>query len=77
MKISLYGMLAEAAATTQLEINDFRGESIRDLRKVVEEKYPQLKNMTYKIAVNKKIAKENETLNKTDEVAFLPPFAGG
>ena len=77
MKISLYGMLAEAAATTQLEINDFRGKSIMDLRKVVEEKYPQLKNMTYKIAVNKKIAKENETLNKTDEVAFLPPFAGG
>jgi molybdopterin synthase sulfur carrier subunit len=77
MKINLYGMLAEAAATTKLEINDFRGKSIRDLRKVVEEKHPQLKNLTYKIAVNKKIVNEIETLNKTDEVAFLPPFAGG
>lgn len=77
MKIKLYGMLAEATGKTELEIQDFEGKTVADLKAFVETEFRQFKNMTYKIAVNKKIVSETEDLNPNDEVAFLPPFAGG
>ncbi len=70
-------MLAEAAGTAQIEIDDFNGETLGDLRNAVESKFPQLKNKMYKIAQNRKLVNENEKLTEHDEIAFLPPFAGG
>ena len=33
--------------------------------------------MSFKIAVNQTIVAENEMINENDEIALLPPFAGG
>lgn len=43
----------------------------------LKNKFPQLKNFTYRIAVNKEIINKNTKLNDGDEIAFLPPFSGG
>ena len=39
--------------------------------------YPGLRNANYQIAVNLEMINENKTLKEGDEVALLPPFAGG
>ena len=47
------------------------------LRKRIISVFPVLKKHPFVIAVNKKIVKENQLLKPDDEVALLPPFAGG
>jgi len=36
-----------------------------------------LKEINYKIAVNQTLADDSLLLNENDEIALLPPFAGG
>jgi sulfur-carrier protein len=47
------------------------------LRQSLETTYPELATVAYRLAVNKKLAIQNEVLNDGAEVALLPPFSGG
>jgi len=51
--------------------------SARELRNWLENKYPPLKNTSYKIVINKQIVDDNETLHDSMEIILLPPFSGG
>jgi len=51
--------------------------SVSQLIEKVETKYPLIKNYTYKIALNREIILDNQSLEDNDEVALMPPFAGG
>ena len=48
-----------------------------ELKLFVENKYPKIKYLSWQISINKKIITENTQLKSKDEIAFLPPFAGG
>lgn len=48
-----------------------------ELNQLLEKKFPQLQSIKYLMAVNKKIIRENTTLENEDTVALLPPFSGG
>jgi len=39
--------------------------------------FPSLSQYTFQFAVNKEKVNDNVSLNDHDEVALLPPFAGG
>jgi len=41
------------------------------------EKYPVLRELKYQISVNNAIVSSCVKLADNDEIAFLPPFAGG
>ena len=43
----------------------------------LEHKYPQIKSIPYKIAINKKIINANTVLDENAVVALLPPYSGG
>jgi molybdopterin converting factor small subunit len=47
------------------------------LQTKIENDYPLLSKIAYRIAINKKIALENTELHEADELALLPPFSGG
>lgn len=60
---------------TVLEMN---GQTVGDLRAVLNEKYPQLLGLrSLYIAVNSDYAEENRILESTDEIALIPPVSGG
>ncbi len=48
-----------------------------DLRGFLEEKYPALKTLTWKLAVDQEIVDGLCTLTESSEIVLLPPFAGG
>ncbi|MBK6362457.1 MAG: MoaD/ThiS family protein [Saprospiraceae bacterium] len=50
-----------------------------ELQKHLFERFPELKNEHYLVAINHKIIseKENPDLQSGDEIALLPPFSGG
>lgn len=76
IKLKFFGQLAEEAGCDEEEIvNCF---DLKQLKEDVRKRIPNLDEFSYAIALNQDLVKEeNRGLNDGDEVAFLPPFAGG
>lgn len=70
----LFGMLAEKAGATAIEVN---AASVNALRDVLRGRITGFDSMSYAIAVDRRIVKEDMTLTGSEEIAVLPPFAGG
>ena len=73
--IILFGSLAEVAGNTHIRLSACRDTD--DLKDKWLKRFPQSKELSFVIAVNKEIVKKNSLLKKGQEIAFLPPFAGG
>lgn len=71
------GMIAEATGVEEESISIDGIDNVKQLAESLTTKYNQLGKLTYKIAVNQTIVDEKHTLLEGDEVALLPPFAGG
>jgi sulfur-carrier protein len=76
LKLKYFGMIAEAIGKNE-ESLDFSGKTIADLDTVLKNSTVKLSTMNYKFAVNQTMVEFTETLNENDEIALLPPFAGG
>jgi molybdopterin converting factor subunit 1 len=64
------------ASTISVELPDT--PSAADLKTVVEQRYPRLKQITsYLLAVNNEYADDSLLLNERDEIAVIPPVSGG
>jgi sulfur-carrier protein len=75
INVLFFGVLADVAGTHS---KHYRGvESFNDLRHRIEDDFPELFHYNFRIAVNNEIIDDNPVLNRGDELAFLPPFAGG
>ncbi len=75
IKILFFGNLTEVIGSNELSLSDI--EHTDGLNNNLQYDYPELKAMTYRIAVNQEIINGNISLKDGDEVALLPPFAGG
>jgi len=80
--VRLFGMtkmLAENQGT--LSLNLVNGSRVKDLISVLETSYPAIGELIQKkkvlVSVNQEIAHEEMKIRDGDEVALLPPFAGG
>lgn len=74
-KIVLFGMLADVAGQPSIEVTDCYDTAT--ILKKVRELNDDFAIAKFVIAVNKKVVTENQPINVNDEVALLPPFAGG
>ena len=77
MEISVlfFGVLAEVTGTG---MKHYRGiKSYGDLKHRIEDDFPEIVHYNFRIAVNNKIVNDDPLLRDDDEVAYLPPFAGG
>jgi molybdopterin synthase sulfur carrier subunit len=77
MKVSLltFGEVADIVNTSSVHLNNVA--DVDTLKQLLEEEFPQLKEIKYAVAVNKKIVNHNLTLEDKSIVALLPPFSGG
>lgn len=75
-KVVFFGMIAEKlekdSDQIDLMIFDDRSESYVEVFKNL---YPALRELTFQVAVDKKL--NGEISVDTKEIALLPPFAGG
>ncbi len=74
MRVLLFGMIAEKAGATEIVAN---AVSLNTLRKELEERIIGLAQMRYALAVDRRIEVADRPLNGDEEIAVLPPFAGG
>lgn len=76
LKLKYFGMIAEAIGKDE-ESLEFSGKTIAELDVVLKNNTAKLDTMNYKFAVNQAMVTQEEILNDNDEIALLPPFAGG
>ncbi len=74
MNVQLFGMIAEKAGADTLSVE---AASITALRAVLEQRIPGLAELQYAIAVDRRIVRDDRPLTGREELALLPPFAGG
>jgi molybdopterin converting factor small subunit len=77
MKVTVlfFGVLAELTDTV---VKDYREvKSVSDLRLRLEDDFPEIVHYKFRISLNNEIINNDPLLNDGDEVALLPPFAGG
>ena len=80
--VHLFGMTKMLAGNQgTLSLNLINGRRVKDLVGVLETGYPAIGELIQKkkvlVSVNQEIAHEDTTIQDGDEVALLPPFAGG
>ncbi len=78
ISIKYFGLVADITQR-KVEILSFEeaAQSLQFIQSQLEEKYPEIKNTSYSFAVNQTLVKEDFVLSHNDEMALLPPFAGG
>lgn len=77
LNIKYFGMTGEAAKKDNEVIKIEEPVSVDEIKNLILHKYPRLKKMDFQIALNLSIAAGSEMVNDNDELALLPPFAGG
>ncbi len=78
IRIKYFGAIADVTGKKEESFPLQDGSILlSDLNDKLTAMYPGIKSIPYSIAVNQAISKENAWIYANDEVAFLPPFAGG
>jgi molybdopterin synthase sulfur carrier subunit len=75
VKVLFFGSLVDK--TESSSVNFENANDLNGLMKNLKSKFPFLEESSFVIAVNQVIVRENVKLNNNDEIALLPPFAGG
>ena len=76
--LKYFGLLAEITHRNEeqmeltADVNTLLG-----LKSAVEHRFPAFQKTAYSIALNQALCNEDLALKDDDEIAFLPPFAGG
>lgn len=78
LHIKYFGLIAEAVGKNEevVELNNEKN-SLENLETFLLAKHYKLQGLNYKIAINQSFASVGYELKDNDELAFLPPFAGG
>ncbi|MBL7938488.1 MAG: MoaD/ThiS family protein [Flavobacteriales bacterium] len=74
MDVLLFGMVAEKAGAISIDVE---AGSLVELRRKLELSIPGLERLSYVIAVDRKVVLNDRALTGSEEIAVLPPFAGG
>jgi len=82
VQVKLFGMLKTlVAGSNMLEIPLSDGAQVKDLVDSLQAHYPDLGELLRQkkvvVSVNQEIAHWETALVESDEIALLPPFAGG
>jgi molybdopterin converting factor small subunit len=75
IKVLLFGNLADSAGCSSLVEKDV--SDLNELLKILKSRFTFLNSAVFAVARNQEIVRDNPQLSDGDEIALLPPFAGG
>ncbi len=77
IKLKYFGLIAECCQQSEELLQLPAGSTAADLKLLLEQKYPILIRKSYQLYRNQQLAVDTVLLREADELALLPPFAGG
>ena len=75
VKVLFWGRLTDITGTNVCDIENI--DDLHELKDSLIKTYPGLSDQHYMMAVNQEVSNGNTALEDGDEVAFMPPYAGG
>ena len=75
VKVLFFGVLTEITGNSVKYYSNV--SSLGDLRISIQDDFPDIVHYNFIISLNQQIISEDSPLADGDEVAYLPPFAGG
>lgn len=75
--VLLFGQIAEIISKSEIKVEVSQINNTQMLKNKLQLDFPELKNVSYSIAVNQQLINTTVSINTGDVVALLPPFAGG
>jgi len=75
INIKYFGQIAEITKVKEEQI-EFPGDNVSELLKFLCSKYKNLETSGFKVAQNQELVSETTKISGQD-IALLPPFAGG
>ncbi|WP_420577238.1 MoaD/ThiS family protein [Ekhidna sp.] len=74
--IKYFGAVEEVTGIVEESLAIDESQSLEDIKQQLLSKYAGMNELSFQLAVNQTLT-ESTTLKDGDEVAVLPPFAGG
>jgi len=75
IKVLLFGAIKDHIGSSELELNDM--DSTERVREYLEGEYPFISSTRYILALNQERVEGDRPVKDGDEIALMPPFAGG
>ena len=75
IKVLLFGAIKDHIGSAELELNDL--DSTERVREHLESEYPFIRSTRYILALNQGRIEDDRPVQDGDEIALMPPFAGG
>jgi sulfur-carrier protein len=75
VKVLFFGVLSEVTGTNCKHYREVK--SISDLKFRIQDEFPEVIHYNFRISLNNEIIDNDPILKDGDEVALMPPFAGG
>jgi molybdopterin synthase sulfur carrier subunit len=77
VEVKFFARCREIAGAKQKELELEEGMKLKDLKELLMQEYPDLKNLKLLVSLNHAYANPEATLNDKDEIAVFPPVSGG
>jgi len=75
VKVLFFGVLAEVTGTILKNYSEVK--TVGDLKLRIYDDFPEVIHYNFRISLNNEIINNDPNLNNGDEIALMPPFAGG
>jgi sulfur-carrier protein len=75
VKVLFFGVIAEVTGINYK--NYMKVNSLNQLMLRIKDDFPDVANYNFRMSINNEIIDNDQLLKDGDEVALLPPFAGG
>lgn len=77
MKVLYFAHLKEIININEEQITLNQDYPVLNFKQYLVEKYPELKDETFQVAVNEEFVQESSVITDQDVVALIPPVSGG
>lgn len=74
VRVLYFGAAQEIAGKADEELN---AADTASLRREILDRYPAMLNISFRMALNRTLLREESDLRDNDLIAILPPFQGG
>ena len=74
VRVLYFGAAQEIAGKADEELT---ARDTASLRREILDRYPAMRNISFRMAVNMTLLREESDLRDNDLIAILPPFQGG
>lgn len=76
--VKTFGITREITGAREVELEVAEGATVREFKQALFKQYPRLSGLnSLFIAVNHAYADDDQALTAGDEIALIPPVAGG